>query len=89
MSDPVFGDAELEFPVDVQFRIIAEDIPGIKFVIETVLFEMGIEQSLRFGQFSANAKYISFSVDIRVLSREMLNKIDFELRNVQGVRMVL
>ncbi len=87
-KDP-FGGAELIFPLDCQYRIIAEDIPNIHFVIETVLIGLGVTTPLKFGQFSSKGKYITFSVDVKILSREMMYEIDAQLRQIQGVRMVL
>lgn len=84
-----FGDAELEFPLDCQYRVIAEDIQNIRFVIETVLMGLGVTAPLKFGQHSATGKYISFSIDVRVETKGMMYEIDAQLRQIQGVRMVL
>ena len=80
---------ELEFPVDCHFKVIAEKLDGIAFVIETVLMELGITSPLTAGNESKGGKYITFNVAVRVDSREQMNRIDAELRNIQGVKMVL
>lgn len=80
---------ELQFPLDCQFRVIAENKKGMFFVIETVLLENGVTAPLQVQHESAGGKYLSFSVDTRVESREMMNRIDTALRSIEGVKMVL
>ncbi len=80
---------ELEFPVDCHFKVIAEKLDGIAFVIETVLLGLGVTSPLTAGNESKGGKYVTFNVTVRVDSREQMNRIDAELRNVQGVKMVL
>jgi len=80
---------ELEFPVDCHFKIIAEDLENIHFVIETVLMGQGVKSPLTAGNKSEGGKYITFNVTVCVESREQMNQIDAELRQIQGVRMVL
>jgi putative lipoic acid-binding regulatory protein len=80
---------ELKFPVRCQYRIITENIPKIDFVIETVLAELGVRDELKKENQSSKGKYLSFGVEVTVQSREMMNKIDSELRAIVGVKMVL
>ncbi len=80
---------ELRFPLNAHFRIIAENLPNMHFVIETVLAGLGVTNKLETEKQSAQGKYQSFSVDIRLESKEQMNKIDAELRAIQGVKMVL
>jgi len=80
---------ELQFPQDVQFRVIAENRAGIYFVIETVLLQAGVTAPLQKENESAGGKYLSFSVDVRVDSLETMNRIDAALRSIEGVKMVL
>ena len=80
---------ELKFPLDCQFRVIAENRKGMYFVIETVLMQNGVVAPLQREHESAGGKYLSFSVDVRVESLEMMNKIDAALRSIEGVKMVL
>jgi putative lipoic acid-binding regulatory protein len=79
----------LLFPLDMQFRIIAENRNGMHFIIETVLMQEGITSALRNENKSEGGKYLSFSVDVRIESREMMTRIDSALRNILGVKMVL
>ena len=80
---------ELEFPVDCHFKVIAEKLDGIAFVIETVLLQMGIRNPLEAGNVSANGNYITYNISVRVESKAVMDKIDAELRNIEGVKMVL
>ena len=80
---------ELEFPLNCQYRIIAENLKGMHFVIETVLLELGVKSPLVEQNHSKGGKYLSFSVDVRVESLEQMNQIDQALRNIAGVKMVL
>jgi putative lipoic acid-binding regulatory protein len=89
MTQEPFGDEELQFPLDCQFRVIAENREGMHFVIETVLLELGVTSPLHTENQSETGRYQSFRVDIRVNSKEHMNKIDAALRNIVGVRMVL
>lgn len=80
---------KLEFPLDCSYRIIAENREHMHFVIETVLMQLGVTAPLKESHLSSKGKYVSFSVDVRVSSREMMNAIDRELRLIEGVRTVL
>ncbi len=80
---------KLEFPLDCHYRIIARNIPHIEFVIETVLAGLGVPGGLKKEKESGGGKYVSFSIDVRVESKERMNRIDAELRAIEGVKMVL
>lgn len=89
MSEESPFQEELKFPTVGHFRIIAENQPGMFFVIETVLQQMGISAPLKKEHLSKQGHYQSFSVTTLVESREMMNKIDAALRAIVGVKMVL
>jgi putative lipoic acid-binding regulatory protein len=89
MTQEPFGDEQLKFPLDCQFRIIAENKDGMHFVIETVLMEHGITSPLEAQNQSSGGKYQSFLVVARMESREQMNRIDAALRTIVGVKMVL
>lgn len=80
---------ELEFPLDCSYRIIAENREHMHFVIETVLLQLGVHSPLVKNHESSKGRYVSFAVDVRVPSREMMDRIDRELRLIEGVRTVL
>ena len=81
--------SELKFPVTCHFRVIAENQEPMLMVIETVLWELGINNPVVQANTSAKGKYVSFSVSVVVNSKERMEQIDRELRNIQGVKMVL
>jgi putative lipoic acid-binding regulatory protein len=80
---------QLEYPVDAHFKIITEDIEHMDFVIESVLMQLGIDAPVRAGNRSANNRYITYNVSIRVESRDMMYSIDSQLRDIEGVKVVL
>ena len=89
MNKEPFGNTELQFPLECQFRIIAENRAGMHFVIETVLIQEGLTSPLHTENISKGGRYQSFHADMRVESREQMNRIDAALRAIRGVRMVL
>ncbi|NCC53180.1 MAG: DUF493 domain-containing protein [Spartobacteria bacterium] len=84
-----FDGVELVFPQECHFKVIAEDQESMHFVIETVLMELGIHAPVVEGNHSAQGRYVTYNISVRVESREMMNAIDHELRSIVGVRMVL
>lgn len=80
---------DLQFPLTCHFRVITENLANMHFVIETVLMELGVTDPLEEANTSNEGKYISFNVSTVVDSREAMEKIDKELRLIQGVKMVL
>lgn len=81
--------SELKFPLTCHYRIIALDQPHMKFVIETVVMSLDATSVIVEGRKSAGGKYLSFGFDMNVNSREEMNRFDKELRNIEGVKMVL
>lgn len=84
----VFENEKINFPVDCHFKVIAEDIPNLAFVIETVLMELKVDAPVVEGNKSAKGKYVTYNVTVRVNFQEEMNAIDAALRNIQGVKMV-
>lgn len=80
---------KLKFPIECQFRIIAASKPGMHFMIETVLIQLGITAPLHTENQSQSARYQSYRIDVVVESLEAMNRIDSSLRSIAGVRMVL
>lgn len=85
----VFENESLKFPLKCHYKVIAEDIQGLDFVLETVLLELKVNAPVGKGNKSDGGKYVTYNIEIMVDSMEMMNKIDAALRNVRGVRMVL
>lgn len=90
MSDKKpFGDEEIKFPVLCYYKVIAEDLPGMEFIIETVLIENHVKAPAVQGNRSANGKYVTYNIEVYAHSKESMNAIDSALRSIKGVRMVL
>ena len=88
-QEKTFCGTALEFPQDCHYKVIAEDLESMHFVIETVLMELGIHNPVEQGNRSAKGKYVTYNISVRVESKEMMNKIDHELRSIVGVKMVM
>jgi putative lipoic acid-binding regulatory protein len=58
-------------------------------VIESVVRGLGISGPVTKANTSSNGKYVSFNISTVVESRDAMNRIDGELRRIQGVRMVM
>jgi putative lipoic acid-binding regulatory protein len=84
-----FEGEKINFPVLCYYKVIAEDIAGMEFVIETVLRELHVKSPPIQGNKSAGGKYITYNIEVFVNSLETMNAIDNALRNIKGVRMVL
>ena len=80
---------KLEFPCECHFRIITENLENMYFTIETVMICLGINSPLKKLNTSGKGKYLSFGFTVVVDSKETMNKIDMELRNILGVKMVM
>lgn len=83
------NEPELKFPLVCHYRVIAENLDNMHFVIETVLMGLGVTSPVEKANTSGGGKYISFNISTMVESREAMNRIDKELRLIQGVKMVL
>lgn len=79
----------VEYPCECHFRIIAENLENMHFVIETVIMELGINTQLIRSNVSGKGNYISFGFSTVVYSKEKLDRIDAELRNIVGVKFVM
>ena len=84
-----FGDAELEFPVEVHFRIIAFATPETDAAIRAAAEGLGISAALQAGNESSGGKYHTFNLSQVVESAEQMREIDQTFRAVPGVKMVL
>ena len=84
----IVDEPELKFPLECHFRVIAENQDQMHFVIETVLMQLGVRSPVVKTNTSGGGKYVSFNITTMVESREIMNRIDRELRLIRGVRMV-
>jgi putative lipoic acid-binding regulatory protein len=84
-----FGDAELEFPLEAHFRVIAFSDPQTDAAIREAAENLGLSQGLEAGNESSGGKYHTFNLSVTVESAERLREIDGAFRAVPGVKMVL
>ncbi|MCC5844495.1 MAG: DUF493 domain-containing protein [Verrucomicrobia bacterium] len=84
-----FGDAELEFPVEVHFRVIAFADAGTDAGVRAAAERLGLGGDLTVGNESAGGKYHTFNLTLMVESAERMAEIDRAFRAVPGVKMVL
>jgi len=89
MSDPVFGDQQVEFPVEVHFRIVARAETAVTARIHTAADELGVRDLLKPGNASTSGNYHSHQLSLTVESKERMQEIDQTFRAVDGVKMVL
>jgi putative lipoic acid-binding regulatory protein len=80
---------KISFPVKCPYRIIADDEPNVGSALKASLRELGITNPLTKGNQSSRGKYVSYQIDITLLSREMMQTLDQKLRSIEGVKMVL
>lgn len=84
-----FGDAELDFPVQVHFRIIAFATSETDAAIRLAAEGLGLGEALQVGNESSGGKYHTFNLSLEVESAERMGEIDQTFRAVPGVKMVL
>jgi putative lipoic acid-binding regulatory protein len=84
-----FGGEELKFPVSCHFRIVAENVPGVREQLQGVLHGLNISAMLQDGHYSAKGAYLTFHFDVEVPSQEFMNRIDAAIRKAPHVKMVL
>lgn len=89
MKDPVFGDEQVEFPVEVHFRIVARAEDPVATRIHAAAEQLGIADHLRPGNLSASGTYHSHQLSLVVHSLERMQEIDRTFRAIDGVKMVL
>jgi len=89
MSDPVFGDEKIEFPVEVHFRIVCVSEEQVGRDVRAAAESLGVGDRLKRGNESRGGKYQSYQLSLVVESRERMGEIDRTFRAVDGVKMVL
>ena len=89
MSDPVFGDQQIEFPVEVHFRIVCLASDPVRAAVRATAEGLGLSDNLTSGNTSSGGRYHSFQLSHVVDSVEEMKKIDLAFREIEGVKMVL
>ena len=80
---------ELEFPVVCHVKVIADKKEGIQGMIESVLSGADIKTDVTAGNSSAKGKYLTYNLSFTADSKEIMEKVDTEIRALDGVKMVL
>jgi len=89
MTDPVFGNEEIKFPVQCYFKVIAESsAAGMKKSISEALAALDIAVPIEGGNQSSGAHYDTYNMSILVQTKQEMSDIDAALRKISGVRMV-
>lgn len=89
MSDPVFGDRQVEFPVEVHFRVVCDADAAVANSVRAAAADLGVLDLLEEGNRSKTGKYRSFQLSLMVETNERMREIDTAFRRVEGVKMVL
>jgi putative lipoic acid-binding regulatory protein len=89
MSDPVFGDQQIEFPVEVHFRIVCLATDEVRDRVMKAADILGVADKLSPGNQSASGKYHSYQLSVVVEDKERMQSIDHIFRTLEGVKMVL
>ena len=80
---------EIEFPVMCHVKVITEKRDGIQDAIESVLCSMVLKAEVTAGNSSAEGKYLTYNFSFMADSKEMMTKVDQQVRAIEGVKMVL
>lgn len=89
MSDNHFGEEEINYPVEVHYRIVCESSLKVSTHVMIAAEELGLGEKLKTGNESSSGKYLSYQLSTVVDSAEEMNNIDQAFRTVEGVKMVL
>ncbi len=83
------GEEEIEFPVEVHFRIVCVSSMEVSAHVMVAADELGLAEKLLTGNESSSGKYLSYQLSTVVDSKEEMHTIDQTFRAVEGVKMVL
>lgn len=89
MSDPVFGDEEIQFPQEVHYRIIAEGNAAAEKAVRATAESLGVSERMAAGNASAGGKYQTFALTITATSKEHMHGVDAAFRKLECVKMVI
>ena len=89
MKEINFDGVEIEFPVNVHFRIICETRDGVQEAVMRTASRLGVEEQLTEGNASSSGKYRTYQLSLLIETHEQMDKIDAGFRATEGVKMVL
>ena len=71
------------------FKIIADNMPGVRTMLEKRLQDLGVINPLSEGTHSLGNKYVTYNIEVKVASKEYMERLDHAIRTTNHVRMVL
>jgi len=78
------------FPTTCHFKVIAVSLEGIHLLLNKVLESNGIiDCKFQPGAQSKGGKYISYEIALELETHELMIRLDSDLRQIDGVKMVL
>jgi putative lipoic acid-binding regulatory protein len=81
---------EALFPTTCHFKVIAVSIEGIHLMLNKALESNGIiDCKFQPSAQSKGGKYISYEIALELETHEVMMSIDSDLRQIDGVKMVL
>lgn len=80
---------ELEFPLNWEYKIIATRTDEAFAAICTTISAHGFEQTPQASNVSRNGSYVTYTVCMRIESREQLDGLSRALSNCEGVKYLL
>lgn len=89
MKEIDFDGVEIEFPVEVHFRIICETHAGVHEAVMLTADRLGVAEVLTLGNASGSGKYQTYQLSLLIETHERMTEIDAGFRATEGVKMVL
>ncbi len=80
---------EIEFPVLCHVKVITEKREGMQTAIENILNKLELSVKVVLGNSSATGKYLTYNFSFMADSKEIMNQVDTEIRDIDGVKMVM
>jgi putative lipoic acid-binding regulatory protein len=81
---------EALFPTTCHFKVIAVSIEGIHHLLNKALEKNGItDRKFQPSAQSKGGKYISYEIALELETHELMMRLDSDLRQIDGVKMVL
>ena len=85
----MFEGQQIEFPVDWNFRIIAEASADVSDALIAVLKSFGIQELPKTGNVSRNGKYQSYQVKVTFQDKATMDLMGVKFAEIPGVKTVI
>ena len=80
---------ELEFPLYWEYKIIAERTDEAFAAVCSVIGEHGFAETPRASNLSRNGSYVTYTLAVRIGTREQLDNLSRDLAGCPGVKFLL